>query len=92
MLLIFEPYLACRQGQAVARVASMVCGTLAALFVAAEKPRAQSIDLAAPVELPVATDTAAAGTSYALGAGVGFAPDYEGSDDYRLAPFLRARH
>jgi outer membrane protein len=91
MIPILDPFLACCRRRDAARMAAAMCGSLAALLVAAEAPSAQSVDLAAPVELPAATSTAATGTRYALGAGVGLAPDYEGSDDYRIVPFLRAR-
>ena len=49
--------------------------------------------LAQPANAPTATIESgpSQGTHYTLGAGVGVAPDYEGSDDYELVPLWNLR-
>ena len=66
--------------------------TAAALTVGGAINTARAVDLVTDLDVPEQAETAAAGgTVYTLGLGVAFAPDYEGSDDYRAVPLWNLR-
>jgi outer membrane protein len=66
-------------------------GIAVALALGAPSPAcAQSLDVPAPADLPVPA-AVERGPRSTVGLGVGLAPDYEGSEDYRLVPLWQAR-
>lgn len=53
---------------------------------------ALAVDLITEIDTPQqAAGTAGNGPSYTIGLGAGFAPDYEGSDDYGVVPLINLR-
>ena len=66
--------------------------SVAAFTIGSAIDTARAVDLVTDLDVPEQAEAAAADrTVYTLGLGVAFAPDYEGSEDYRTVPLWNLR-